>query len=98
MRVFSIIRKWRVHSGVKVVQMRFLNSMAHNIESSLFEGAVGGIDSAEPSEGTSGDAVGAISAASEAAAAPDIDIDEALFDPDDLDDLDEELETLDIDS
>jgi len=61
-------------------------------------GAVGGIDSAEPSEGTSGDAVGAISAASEAAAAPDIDIDEALFDPDDLDDLDEELETLDIDS
>jgi len=54
-------------------------------------GAVGGVDpSLEP--------LGADGGAAAAVAAPDIDIDEALFDPDDLDDLDEELETLDIDS
>jgi len=55
-------------------------------------GAVGGVDpSADESQN-------AEAAAAAIAAAPDIDIDEALFDPDDLDDLDEELETLDIDS
>lgn len=53
-------------------------------------GAVGGIDPSA-SQAPSGDA-------DAGAAAVDIDIDEALFDPDDLDDLDEELETLDIDS
>lgn len=58
-------------------------------------GAVGGIDPSDQLNAASLDA-----AAGAAAAEPDvdIDIDEALFDPDDLDDLDEELETLDIDS
>jgi len=60
------------------------------------QGAVGGADPAADCEQQPVDE-GAVAAAV-AAAAPDIDIDEALFDPDDLDDLDEELETLDIDS
>jgi len=50
-------------------------------------GAIGGAD---PDPSPPDDAA--------AAATADIDIDEALFDPDDLDDLDDELETLDIDS
>ena len=54
-------------------------------------GAIGGADpDPSPPDG--------IDAAAAAVAAADVDIDEALFDPDDLDDLDDELETLDIDS
>jgi len=60
-------------------------------------GAIGGaIGGADP-DPTPPDGIDAAAAAAVAAAA-DVDIDEALFDPDDLDDLDDELETLDIDS
>lgn len=59
-------------------------------------GAVGGADPTAETDSSTREEAGASAAAE--AAAPDIDIDEALFDPDDLDDLDEELETLDIDS
>ena len=65
-----------------------------------FSGAVGGIDptsaSSDQVNGASLD--DALASEGAEAAEEDIDIDEALFDPDDLDDLDEELETLDIDS
>lgn len=64
------------------------------------QGAVGGIDptsaSSDQVNGASLD--DALASEGAEAAEEDIDIDEALFDPDDLDDLDEELETLDIDS
>lgn len=63
------------------------------------QGAVGGADPS-PTDAAAAAATTDINGVDDHAldADVDVDIDEALFDPDDLDDLDEELETLDIDS